>query len=155
MKKIFTLVALFVAVCGGRGFAQDSARISPVLSSYYDLKNALVKGDAHAAALDAAVLAKAVQGPAGEALPAASRNALIKNATSVSAKEDLEAQRTHFAALSAALAEVAKAVKLSGAPVYEEYCPMKKAYWLSADKAIQNPYYGSAMLTCGKVVADF
>jgi hypothetical protein len=28
---------------------------------------------------------------------------------------------------------------------------MKKAYWLSPDKAIKNPYYGSAMLTCGKV----
>ncbi|RYF82932.1 MAG: DUF3347 domain-containing protein, partial [Chitinophagaceae bacterium] len=31
------------------------------------------------------------------------------------------------------------------------YCPMKKALWLSNEKAIKNPYYGSAMLTCGKV----
>jgi hypothetical protein len=28
---------------------------------------------------------------------------------------------------------------------------MKKASWLSNDKAIKNPYYGSAMLTCGNV----
>jgi len=29
---------------------------------------------------------------------------------------------------------------------------MKKAVWLSNEKAIKNPYYGSQMLTCGKVV---
>ncbi|MAQ74933.1 MAG: hypothetical protein CL613_01215 [Aquimarina sp.] len=28
---------------------------------------------------------------------------------------------------------------------------MKKAYWLSKEKDIKNPYYGSSMLTCGKV----
>jgi hypothetical protein len=28
---------------------------------------------------------------------------------------------------------------------------MKKSYWLSADEAIKNPYYGNMMLTCGKV----
>jgi hypothetical protein len=28
---------------------------------------------------------------------------------------------------------------------------MKKAYWLSGDAAIKNPYFGSSMLTCGKV----
>ena len=46
---------------------------------------------------------------------------------------------------------VAKANKLSDKPIYEVYCPMKKASWLSADKAIKNPYYGSSMLTCGEV----
>jgi hypothetical protein len=29
---------------------------------------------------------------------------------------------------------------------------MKKAYWLSRGKEIENPYYGSAMLSCGKIV---
>jgi hypothetical protein len=28
---------------------------------------------------------------------------------------------------------------------------MKKAYWLSGDKVIKNPYFGSAMLTCGTI----
>lgn len=36
--------------------------------------------------------------------------------------------------------------------VYYQYCPMKKAYWLSMEKEIKNPYYGSSMLTCGKVI---
>jgi hypothetical protein len=46
---------------------------------------------------------------------------------------------------------LAKAVKLSSDPIYEAYCPMKKASWLSSEKVIKNPYYGSAMLTCGSV----
>ena len=50
------------------------------------------------------------------------------------------------------MALVAKAVKLTDAPVYKAYCPMKKAYWLSAEKEIKNPYYGSAMLSCGSVM---
>jgi Protein of unknown function (DUF3347). len=29
---------------------------------------------------------------------------------------------------------------------------MKKANWLSSEKEIKNPYYGSTMLTCGSVV---
>jgi hypothetical protein len=29
---------------------------------------------------------------------------------------------------------------------------MKKANWLSNEKQVKNPYYGSAMLNCGKVV---
>jgi hypothetical protein len=28
---------------------------------------------------------------------------------------------------------------------------MKKATWLSSSKTIKNPYFGSAMPTCGKV----
>jgi hypothetical protein len=50
------------------------------------------------------------------------------------------------------MASLAKSVKLTTEPIYQAYCPMKKANWLSNDKAIKNPYYGSAMLTCGKVV---
>ena len=36
-------------------------------------------------------------------------------------------------------------------PVYYQYCPMKKAYWLSKEEKVINPYFGSAMLTCGEV----
>ena len=35
--------------------------------------------------------------------------------------------------------------------VYLQYCPMKKAYWMSAEQEIRNPYYGKSMLTCGTV----
>ena len=48
---------------------------------------------------------------------------------------------------------LAKKVKLSLAPVYQEYCPIQKASWLSNNKAIKNPNYGIAMITCGSVQA--
>jgi hypothetical protein len=35
-----------------------------------------------------------------------------------------------------------------------QYCPMKKAYWLSDVSAIKNPYYNDKMMTtCGRVAA--
>lgn len=41
-------------------------------------------------------------------------------------------------------------------PIYYQFCPMandrKVANWLSKDKTIKNPYYGSEMLSCGKTV---
>jgi hypothetical protein len=60
-------------------------------------------------------------------------------------------QREKFATLSTNMFALAKTMKLSAEPVYQQYCPMKKASWLSNNKAIKNPYYGSAMLTCGSV----
>ena len=79
-------------------------------------------------------------------------NALLKDATPISETKDIKVQREHFSNLSNNMASLAKSVKLTTEPIYQAYCPMKKANWLSNDKAIKNPYYGSAMLTCGKVV---
>ena len=78
-------------------------------------------------------------------------NALLKDASHISESKDIKHQREHFANFSANMFVVAKAVKLTSEPIYEVYCPMKKAYWLSSDKAIKNPYYGSSMLTCGSI----
>ena len=36
-----------------------------------------------------------------------------------------------------------------GPDVKLAYCPMADKPWLQKDKDIKNPYYGSAMLTCG------
>jgi hypothetical protein len=30
------------------------------------------------------------------------------------------------------------------------YCPMAKRSWLQRDDRLRNPYYGSAMLSCGE-----
>ena len=69
----------------------------------------------------------------------------------IAATKELQHQREHFADFSTSMATLLKAVKLTDKPVYQAYCPMKKAYWLSNTKEKKNPYYGSAMLTCGKV----
>ena len=69
--------------------------------------------------------------------------------------EDIAVQRKSFALFSDALYKSIKTLGIGGRPVYYDYCPMadnnKGAYWLSAEKEIKNPYFGSSMLTCGSV----
>jgi len=69
--------------------------------------------------------------------------------------EDIAIQRKSFALFSDALYKSIKTLGIGGRPVYYDYCPMandnKGAYWLSAEKEIKNPYFGSSMLTCGSV----
>jgi hypothetical protein len=76
---------------------------------------------------------------------------LLKDAGKIVESNDLAKQREVFSNFSDNLIAVAKAVKLSDKEIYLQYCPMKKASWLSSEKAIKNPYYGSSMLTCGTV----
>jgi hypothetical protein len=65
-------------------------------------------------------------------------------------KSPLEHQREHFESLST---DVSDLVALLGTDktLYQDYCPMVKASWLSETKDIKNPFYGSKMLTCGTI----
>jgi hypothetical protein len=133
---------------------------SPILNSYYQVKNALVAGDAGAAATAAGEMLQAVTGfdmqsmtPAGHTAFMNLKDKLAYDARHISESKDINHQREHFTSLSANLIELTKKINLSPMPIYEDYCPMKKAYWLSADTAIRNPYFGPTMPTCGKVAA--
>lgn len=155
MKKIFFVVAILVSAFTQKNFAQDGAiqsQASQLLSLYYNIKDALVAGNANAAASNAEAFVKAANGTGPQSISESKITTLVKDATAISKSEDLKEQRLHFADLSTNLFAVAKSVKLTDQPVYQVFCPMKKAYWLSSSKTIKNPYFGSAMLTCGKVV---
>ena len=65
---------------------------------------------------------------------------------------NIEKQRNAFSDVSNIIWKLVKKTESLTQDVYYQYCPMKKAYWLSTEKEIKNPYYGSAMLNCGKVV---
>ncbi|PAW95360.1 hypothetical protein CKK33_18390 [Mucilaginibacter sp. MD40] len=160
MKKIFLLVALAAATFT-QSFAQNSAKpsaLGPLLSSYYDVKNDLIKSNSTDAATHAADFLKAVNAVDMKSLPATDMNAFMSfqdklafDAKHISESKDIAHQREHFANFSSNFFKLAKAVKLTDQAVYYDYCPMKKSYWLSADATIKNPYFGSQMLTCGKV----
>ena len=70
-------------------------------------------------------------------------------------ESDIAHQREHFKVLSQ---DVTDLVAIAGTDrkLYEQFCPMfdKGTAWLSASKEIMNPYYGSQMLTCGKVQTE-
>lgn len=154
------MVTLIVTVFTQQIFAQDgkATPLTPLLTSYYSLKNALVASSNQDAAASAAEFGKLLSAVNMKSLPAADMNAFMPlqeklafDARHIAESKDIAHQREHFGDLSANFFKLAKAVKLTGEAVYYDYCPMKKSYWLSAEAPIKNPYYGSQMLTCGKV----
>lgn len=153
MKAIFFLIVLIAVVFTQNCFAQDSTKSQPaqLLNAYYNLKNSLVSSNATSAAASADELVKAINNTDNQTVNDDARAKLLKDAEVISKSNDLKLQREKLATLSNNMLELAKTVKLSAEPVYQQYCPMKKASWLSSEKAIKNPYYGSAMLTCGSV----
>lgn len=154
MKKVLFIVALIATAFVQKSFAQDNTKsqTDQLLHSYYDIKNGLVAGNPNTTSTSAEQFIKTTNGIDYKVISEGNINALLKDATAISESKDLKEQRMHFANLSTNIFTVAKAIKLTTQPVYYAYCPMKKAYWLSNEAAIKNPYFGSSMLTCGKVV---
>jgi hypothetical protein len=154
MKKIIFIAAIIATALTQKSFAQDSTtqyQLPQLLTYYYNIKNALVAGNAADAASGAAAFVKTVNSIDYKVISEGNVNTLLKDAGKISETTDIKKQRGYFANFSTNMAAVAKAVKLTDKPIYYVYCPMKKAYWLSSDQAIKNPYYGSSMLTCGEV----
>lgn len=132
--------------------------LTQLLSLYYDVKNALVNSDAGTASAKAADFVKVINNVDMSTLSADEHKAfmplqgkLSADAAAIAKSADLKAQRETFKTFSNNIYTLAKAVKLSDTPVYQQYCPMQKSYWLSGEAAVKNPYYGKQMLTCGKV----
>lgn len=154
MKKIFLLVAVIATTLVQSTFSQEHNghnAYASVLASYYSLKDALVAGDATLANAKALELTKSIESTDNKIIGDKDKAELLKHSVMVSKTKDIKAQREHFAPLSTAMITLAKSGKLSVTPIYVQYCPMKKSSWLSSEKPVKNPYYGSAMLTCGKV----
>jgi DNA-binding transcriptional regulator WhiA len=154
MKKIFLLVAFLATSMVQHSFAQDHsghAQSTDLLGLYYNIKDALISGNAATVRAEATSFVKAINSDEVKKLPEASRLVLSKGASNIAQAKDIKKQREYFAAFSDDMFALAKSTKLSTAPIYKAYCPMKKASWLSSEATIKNPYYGTAMLTCGKV----
>jgi murein L,D-transpeptidase YcbB/YkuD len=158
MRQYLFTIAFMATISLSHSVAQDNqAPAAQLLTAYYGVKDALVNSDPNTAANQAAAFQKTLQAIDMKSLPDSSmtvfmslQGKLAKDAAYIAGTKDLTRQRERFAAFSQNLFALAKALPLSGQPVYYDYCPMKKAYWLSSDAAIKNPYFGSAMLTCGQ-----
>ncbi|QEC69720.1 DUF3347 domain-containing protein [Panacibacter ginsenosidivorans] len=151
-KKIFFAVVIFSTLFIQKTFAQDNqSQPSQLLTSYYGIKDALTAGNADAASASATAFLKAINSVDSKVIAQDKLAALQKDAGAIEQMKDIKHQREHFAGLSANMLAVAKSAKLSAQPVYALYCPMKKSYWLSSDRTVKNPYFGSAMLSCGSI----
>jgi|GEM_PF-899935 hypothetical protein len=133
--------------------------LAPILDRYFQLENALFRADPTEAAKQAAALLEAIRQADFKTLPASQQKLFVSlsqkleyDARHISEVSSLPHQREHFASLSANVISLARQVPLSTAPIYRDYCPMKKAYWLSAQTTINNPYLAPDMSDCGKIV---
>jgi Cu(I)/Ag(I) efflux system membrane fusion protein len=70
-------------------------------------------------------------------------------------QQDIASLRENFREVSNLLIKLVRQSGPINYDVYVQHCPManndKGADWLSKSDSIKNPYYGSAMLTCGEV----
>lgn len=155
LKSILT--ALFIMAAAITSYAQTSA-VNQALTAYYEVKNSLFAGNAAKAHDKSAELLTALKAVNASQLSTDEKTTwtsyagkLEADAKFIAESNNLGQQREHFSTLSKNLFEVVKKVHPNQAAVYQQYCPMKKAYWLNEVATIQNPYYGSQMPTCGKV----
>ena len=136
----------------------DSTQLQSVYDAYFTVKDALIKSDAKLTSAKAKDLLTVITAVKMDKLKTDEHTAWMKvmkkltaDAKSISTSSDLKKQRETFKSLSKSTYELIKVSK-SSQVVYKQYCPMADADWLSKEKAVKNPYYGSSMLTCGNVV---
>ncbi|WKK75722.1 DUF3347 domain-containing protein [Marivirga salinae] len=125
----------------------SSEQLKSILSSYFSVKDALVKTDAAEAK---SALAKLLGNIASEL---EQMKSLTKQ---MHEKEDVEEIRSDFDDLSQQVYDLVKENSDNKEQtVYKQFCPMafnnEGAFWLSDKEEIRNPYFGDKMLKCGKV----
>lgn len=91
----------------------SSQQLSQMLSSYYNIKNALVTGDAASAASNADQFLRKANSIDYKVISEGNVTILSKDAGKISSTKDLNKQRQYFADLSSNMATVAKSLKLS------------------------------------------
>lgn len=129
---------------GNMVFSQNTNKL---LNNYINVKNALVSADEKGANKTISTLYESIKAESNFA----EKEVLLKATEKMSKANGIDKQRAVFNDVSTTIWKVVKKAGKVEQPVYYQYCPMKKAYWLSKEKEIKNPYYGSSMLTCGNV----
>ncbi len=158
IRSIFMALALLAITASVKAQTPGANAENGVVTAYLDLKNALAADDGAAAEAKAKVLNTQIAAIQVKDLPAAQQatwksyvDKLSFDSRHISETTAIDHQREHFASLSKNMYAVIKASKANSADLYLQYCPMKKASWLSDKNAIENPYYGKSMLDCGGV----
>ena len=136
------------------------SQITAIYDAYNTLKDALVASDDVAAALAVkevlAALDKGDMGllkkPESHKVWMSQKPILKQNLNKMIGDTSLEEQRLAFLEVSNSMIILVENFGTSH-KLMVQFCPMaadfKGGYWLSADAAIRNPYFGSKMMTCG------
>ena len=146
--------------------------LSPVISAYYNLKDALVEADTLMTDKSALELLKLTDSlNITDLLTDSSlvntietyRGNISAETKGLIGESSITEKRRAFSMISQNLLPLLQEVNYSATPVYQQICPMafnddEKAYWLSNSREIMNPYlgkkhpkYSAGMLHCGEL----
>ncbi|MDP3441574.1 MAG: DUF3347 domain-containing protein [Ignavibacteria bacterium] len=144
---------------------KHSLSVTSILDNYLALKDALVDDNGKKAASSGKMLFDAI-GKFDFSSQDASKQKELKeildnakeNAEHISENGDkIDHQREHFEVLGGDLKDL---IVITGSDrnLHQLFCPMynsnKGGKWLSASDKIKNPFYGSKMLKCGRVLVE-
>ncbi|MEO9021768.1 MAG: DUF3347 domain-containing protein [Ginsengibacter sp.] len=129
-----------------------------VLADYMSLKDALVATDEKAAADAGKKLESTLKSIKLDSYTSEEQKELkeiIESATEHAehiGKSDMAHQREHFQMLNQYVTDMV-AITGTANTLYQQFCPMygEGGAWLSMEKEIRNPYFGSKMMKCGEV----
>ena len=146
---IFAMI-MTLSACSSTEKKSASNDNAELIAAYLGVKNALVKTDAKLAGEDASKMAKQIGDSQDEMLVKLKADALA-----IANTDDVAKQREKFNTMSQNIYNYVKQIGGEKQGLYKQYCPMAfndtGAFWLSAEKEVNNPYFGSMMLHCGVV----
>jgi DNA-binding transcriptional regulator WhiA len=154
MKKYIITVVLSVFSIISVAAQKSDPTISKLYSQYIQIKDALASDNADKTSQAAINFIKTAGTIDAKLLSEGNINALRKDASAISESRNIQKQRQYFYNLSDNMIAITKKFKLSDKIVFVQYCPMAEGSWLSNEKKIVNPYYGSSMLSCGSVKSE-
>ena len=140
---------------------------------YVALKNAFVASDLTTAKVKANDLAQRL-GAADMSAMGAGHDAWMsaavpvqRSAEAIASAATLDAARANFEQLTTPVITAVKALGDGGQDLFVQYCPMalrdsgegaplssRGASWVATEREVRNPYFGDAMLKCGKVTEE-
>ena len=131
---------------------------------YVALKNAFVASDLTTAKVKANDLAQRL-GAADMSAMGAGHDAWMsaavpvqRSAEAIASAATLDAARASFEQLTTPMVAAVKTLGDGGQDLFVQYCPMAfdnaGASWVATEREVRNPYFGDAMLSCGKVTEE-
>jgi len=137
---------------------EQASDANQVLADYMVLKDALVATDKDAAGQAGIKMESSLRGLNISSYTAEQQTELkdiIADAAEHAehiGKSEMDHQREHFKTLSKDMLDMVAITGTDG-KMYQMSCPMYDggSPWLSMEKEVKNPYYGSKMMGCGKM----
>ncbi|MBW6492761.1 MAG: efflux RND transporter periplasmic adaptor subunit [Lentimicrobium sp.] len=139
LEPLYTQYLKWKESLANDNFAEAQKNAADMKTELGKINMSLFKGDAHNAWMDF-------------------QSNFSKNLEHVQHYSDIEQLRKAFQSVSVTMIEMTNSFTPLGKTIYVQHCPMadnnKGADWLSTEKEIKNPYFGSSMLKCGEVTKE-